>query len=121
MSARVLSVIDGDTLDVVARVWLGQEIHIRVRIDGVDAPEIRGRCPGEKALAVAAKAFVADQTSGRSINLTAIRYGKYAGRIVAEVQLEDGSSLGERLITSGHARRYDGSARASWCPETAQN
>jgi endonuclease YncB( thermonuclease family) len=98
VSARVLSVIDGDTLDVVARVWLGQDVRIRVRIEGVDAPEIRGRCPGEKALAIAAKAFVTDQTSGRSINLTAIRYGKYAGRIVAEVVLDDGSSLGELLV-----------------------
>ena len=42
--ARILRVIDGDTLRVRTRIWLGMDMEIDVRINGIDAPELRGRC-----------------------------------------------------------------------------
>ena len=42
--ARVIQVIDGDTIAVKARIWLNQELETRVRLEGVDAPELAGRC-----------------------------------------------------------------------------
>ena len=39
---RVMAMIDADTLAVAARIWLGQEVEVRVRLAGVDAPELRG-------------------------------------------------------------------------------
>ena len=36
--AVVERVVDGDTVDVRARIWLGQSLTVRVRIDGVDTP-----------------------------------------------------------------------------------
>ena len=42
--AVVEDVIDGDTLRVRARIWLGQDLAIYVRLAGVDAPEVRGSC-----------------------------------------------------------------------------
>ena len=40
VSAVVERVVDGDTLDVRADIWLGQSLNVRVRIAGVDAPEL---------------------------------------------------------------------------------
>ena len=113
--ADVLKVIDGDTLDVSARVWLGQTVHIRVRIDGVDTPELRGRCAGERARAQEARSWLVRQLAGRSIALRQVRLGKYAGRVVARVELDDGQDLSVLLLRTGLARPYDGRKRADWC------
>lgn len=115
VNADVVKVIDGDTLDVLARVWLGQTVHIRVRIDGVDTPELRGRCAGERAQAQEARSWLVRQLAGRSIALREVRLGKYAGRVVARVELDDGQDLSVMLRRAGLARPYDGRKRTDWC------
>lgn len=115
VTADVVKVIDGDTLDVLARVWLGQTVHIRVRIDGVDTPELRGRCAGERAQAQEARSWLVRQLAGRSVALSQVRFGKYAGRVVARVKLDDGQDLSVMLLRAGLARPYDGRKRADWC------
>lgn len=113
--ADVTAVIDGDTLEVRARIWLGQDVATRVRLLGVDTPEIHGKCDQEREAAQRAKAFVEAAVAGGRITLTNIQYGKYAGRVVAEVVLADGRSLAETLIEAGLARAYSGGKRQPWC------
>lgn len=114
--ARVVGVTDGDTIVVRARIWLFQDIETRVRIKGVDAPELKSRCADERRLATAARDFVAERTADRDVVLTDIHYGKYAGRVVARVTTADGRDLAQALVGAGLARPYDGGRRASWCP-----
>ena len=52
--ADVLHVVDGDTLVVKARIWLGTAVEIKVRLQGIDAPELRGSCTAERRRAVEA-------------------------------------------------------------------
>lgn len=59
VSAVVERVVDGDTVDVRAHIWLGQTLTVRVRIDGVDAPETRSDCADERRLAAAARDYLA--------------------------------------------------------------
>lgn len=115
VAADVVRVIDGDTLDVLARVWLGQTVQVRVRLDGVDAPELRGRCAGERAQAEEVRSWLVRQLAGRSIALRQVRLGKYAGRVVARVELDGGQDLSVMLLQAGLARPYDGRRRADWC------
>lgn len=115
VAAEVVKVIDGDTLDVLARVWLGQTVHVRVRLDGIDTPELRGRCEGERVRAREARSWLVSQLAGRSVALRQVRFGKYAGRVVARVELEDGQDLSTMLLRAGLARAYDGRKRADWC------
>ncbi len=49
--ATVIEVMDGDTVKVRARIWLGQDLSTRVRLAGIDAPELNGGCARERALA----------------------------------------------------------------------
>ncbi len=112
--AEVLRVIDGDTIYVAARIWLGQRVHIRVRLDGVDAPELRGQCDSERELALRARDLVSSHTSGQPVTLYAVHYGKYAGRIVAQVHV-GGGDLAALLLGAGLAREYDGGKRMGWC------
>jgi len=85
--ADVVSVHDGDTLAVRARIWLGQEISTKVRLAEVHTPELRGRCHRERRMAEAARDFVR------------------------------GEDLGEALIAAGLGRPYRGRQRASWCEQ----
>lgn len=113
--ATVLNVYDGDTLTVQAEIWPGLTWRGSVRVQGVDTPEIRGRCEEERRLALAARDFV--QTAvGQTVTLSDIKQGKYAGRVVATVLLSDGRDLAEELLAAGHARSYTGGKRHGWCP-----
>ena len=108
--AAVLSVYDGDTITVEARIWPGLTWTGSVRVRGVDTPEIRGKCAAEKAAAIAARDFVL----GDAVTLAGVAHGKYAGRVVADVVLSDGRNLATVLIEAGYAP-YEGGQRRGWC------
>lgn len=116
IAAEVTQIIDGDTLEVIARIWLGQEVAVRIRLDGIDAPEMRAKCSREAVLAEEARRFASAWLSQAVlVTLEDIRYGKYAGRVIAKVRLADGSDLGRALIDAGLAQVYDGGTRPDWC------
>lgn len=121
VSAVVTRVVDGDTLEVRARIWLGQELSVRVRLAGIDAPEAGSTCAKERALAQRARAFLAARVSPAPgapppvVRLRDIRNGKYAGRVLARVEVPAGLDLGAALLDAGLARRYDGGRRTPWC------
>ncbi len=113
--AEVIKVHDGDTLVVRARIWLGQVVSTKVRLAGVDAPELRGRCARERRMARAARGFVMRKLAAGNVTLRDIRFGKYAGRVLARVITAEGEDLGQALIAAGLARPYHGGRRRRWC------
>ena len=114
--ATVVKVVDGDTIKVDAFPWPGHTIRVSVRIDGIDTPEIRGKCQREKELALAARDAVVELLGGGKVVLGNVRHGKYAGRVVARVVLPDGRDVGEEMLRRGLARSYDGRGRRKgWC------
>jgi len=115
ISGDVLQVIDGDTLTVNIHVWLGQNIQTKLRIDGIDTPEIHGKCLSEKARAQKAKQIVIDLVKNNKIEVYNIRNGKYAGRVLAKVKTSDGIDIGSYMIKKGLARSYHGKKRQGWC------
>ena len=113
--ADVIRIVDGDTVVIRAQVWLGQTVETWVRFEGVDTPELRGRCEIEKRLAKKAHMFVSERLSGGAVKLRNIHYGKFAGRVVARVMLPNGQDLAESLIAAGLGRAYTGGRRKPWC------
>jgi endonuclease YncB( thermonuclease family) len=118
--AVVTEVVDGDTVRVMAQVWLDQNIEVLVRIRGIDAPERYGGCTAEREAAAEAREALASALGDRVVALSAIEGDKYFGRVVAEVVTAGGVSLGEHMLGSGWARAYDGGARQPWCTMTGQ-
>lgn len=91
-------------------------LHKRIRIDGVDTPELKGKCASEKQAAIAARAFVKSALEGKQVYLLDVRNGKFAGRQVARVVIVGtGIDLAELLIEKGHGRPYSGGKRRGWC------
>lgn len=116
VEAEVLRVVDGDTVEVRARIWLGQTVTTLVRVNGIDTPERRARCSAEKDAAERAAALVAGLLPvGGMVRLHDVETGKYAGRVVAGVEMADGRDLARVLLDHKLARPYDGKTRAGWC------
>ena len=113
--AHVLRVIDGDTIEVRAKIWLGQAVETRVRIVGIDAPELSSGCALERQLAKRAQTYLKTHIRGGDIILTDIEYGKYAGRVIARVRLPSGTDAAQSLLAAGLVRLYDGGRRRAWC------
>ena len=94
---------------------IGEKISIRV--NGIDTPEIRGKCEKEKYDAKQAKEVVADiLKDAEQIILKNMERGKYF-RIAADV-IVDGENLADVVIEAGVAVRYDGGKKThKWCGE----
>ena len=109
------SCYDGDTCRFSipsVHPLLGDEINIR--IEGIDTPEIRGKCESEKRLAIEARDYlVGILKAARKVRLVGVSRGKYF-RIVAKVEA-DGVDVGEVLVGRGLAVVYDGGTKSSWC------
>ena len=115
VAADVVRVVDGDTIEVRAEIWLDLAITVGVRLRGIDAPELRGRCLRETALARAATDRLAAAAGSGRLILTDIVHDKYAGRALADVATADGTDLAGLMLASGLARAYDGGTRGPWC------
>ena len=113
--SKVISVYDGDTF----RVDIGSlppivGKNIPIRLNGVDTPEIRGKCKYEKDLAIKARDFVRNKlANAKEIRLTKLQRGKYF-RVVADVMI-DGVSLEQELLDNKLAYKYTGGKKSSWC------
>jgi len=113
--AHLVRVVDGDTIEVLARIWPDHYVETLVRLAGIDAPERRGRCAAETALAERARSRLADILAGARLQLVEVHYGKYAGRVVARVLTEDGRDVAAILLAENLVRAYAGGRRESWC------
>lgn len=109
--SEITSIYDADPFRANIEGWpsvIGQRVPIRV--NGVDAPEIRGKCAKENAGARAAKQHTISKLRGaKTIELRNIRRGKYF-RLLA-----DRESLARSLVDAGLARPYHGGTRLGWC------
>jgi len=109
-AARCVKVIDGDTLDLDIDLGFHVTIRQRVRLRGIDTPELRGP---DETRANKAATEVTLWTQGVELIIRTERDAtdKY-GRMLADVW-GDGrlGSLSHHLVCLGLARRYDGGTR----------
>ncbi len=112
---EILRVIDGDTIEVRARIWLDQFLVTRVRLRDIDAPEFTGRCPAEMVRAEAAKRHLSALAGSGPAYLADVGQDKYGGRVLGRIIAADGRDLASRMLADGHARTYGGRRRHSWC------
>ena len=115
--AKVLGIVDGDTVDVDIDlgfgVWLKNE---RVRIMGIDTPESRTSDKTEKIFGLAAKARLKELLGKQTILKTQVgkggedMKGKF-GRILGDFIGTDGKLVTEVMIEEGHCVPYFGGSK----------
>ena len=109
--AKLMRVVDGDTID--AEIDLGFNIFIkeRIRFAGIDTPESRTRNKHEKSWGMAAKSRVIDLLNGDNsefVLTTKIQKKGKFGRILGSIVLNDGTEVSEVLLSEKLAIPYEG-------------
>lgn len=106
----IKSVYDGDTF----RAYLPNiKKDQRIRVRGVDTPEIKGGCGSEIRAAVKSRDFVRELLySAKEIVLSNISKDRYE-RVLANV-IVDGQDLAQTLIDKKLGRKWQGK-RENWC------
>lgn len=103
-SFAVTYVVDGDTLDIDAAD--GDKPVTRIRLWGVDTPEVAKSNRGEMFFGPQASGFAKDTLEGRTVHIVLApkrTRGKY-GRLLAYVFLERGGRMfNEMLLEEGYA------------------
>jgi len=113
--AEVIRVLDGDTFEARVRVWPGMDITTKVRLRGIDAPEMRARCAEERSKAEAAREALSSLLARGQVGISGVGLDKYGGRVLAEASARQTQNVAEALLAAGHVRRYGGGRRGSWC------
>lgn len=114
-SVEVVRVIDGDTFEARVHLWPGLEMMTRVRLRGIDAPEMKGACAEEFRMAEASHEALRALLAGGDVAIFNIGPDKYNGRVVADAATSRTPSVASALLVSGHVRPYQGGRRSGWC------
>lgn len=119
-SIDVVRVIDGDTFEARVHLWPGLEMTTRVRLRGIDAPEMKAACGEEQRMAEAATEALRAQLADGDVAIFNIGPDKYNGRVVADAATRRTPNVSNALLASGHARQYQGGRRGGWCSASAR-
>lgn len=113
--AKLVRVIDGDTIDAEIDLGFNVLMRQRIRLYGINTPESRTRDLEEKERGLAAKQRLVELLPKEFVVETILnKRGKF-GRVlgILHVDLEDGtrSNINDVLVEEGHAVRYEGGKR----------
>jgi micrococcal nuclease len=117
-AARLVRVVDGDTLVLILDLGFSITRTETVRVAGVDTSELNSPDPLVRAAAQIAKSFVEAQLSGAVIKVQTAKpyptdkYGRYLATVLHSVgTVGEWKNLTEQLLFNGHAKPYSGGAR----------
>ena len=113
--AQVVRVLDGDTFEARVSVWPGLEISTKVRLRGIDAPEMRARCSEESAKAQAARDALSAILAEGAVGISQVTLDKYGGRVLAAASTRKTADVSAALLHTGVVRSYQGGRREGWC------
>lgn len=107
--ARMLKVVDGDTIDLDVDLGLRVHVHERIRLLGINAPELHSSNADEREAAKKASDFLRSLTANGDLTVktqkdSQEKYGRYLGTLFDST----GLNINEELIKAGHATAYDG-------------
>jgi micrococcal nuclease len=114
--AEVVKVYDGDTCTCIVDLGFKTSVRIKVRLVGIDTPEIRTRDDEEKVRGYASRDWLREQILGKKVLLHTSergKFGRWLGTIwcLEEVKPEFENSYNKQLIVEGHAKEYWGGKR----------
>ena len=107
--SAITRVVDGDTVDCDIDLGFKLYMNERVRLLGIDAPEVRTRDLEEKARGFEAKAWLEEKLNNAEVIYikTDIKSDKY-GRTLGEFFINDEQkSLNEQMVDEGLALIYE--------------
>ena len=98
---KVLTVYDGDTIKVA-----GLDLIFKIRLVGIDSPEIGYGGEESQPFSQAAKQYLSDLLENRTVSIKSYGIGMY-NRQLAEVSV-DGKNINLEMVKAGLAEVYTG-------------
>jgi len=117
---EVIRTSDGDTFEARVHLSAGPDITTRVRLRGIDAPELKSACPQELQMAEAASSALRDLLGQGGVVIFNVGPDKYNGRVDADVATSKTENVSAALLAAGHARSYNGGHRSGWCANASK-
>ena len=114
--AEVLSVYDGYTITLMIDQGMKHFARVKIRMIGINTPEIRTKDLEEKKRGYEAKEYLKSRVECKTVLVHTLKKGKF-GRWLGiiwdydENAEELGESLNDEMIRVGHAKAYDGGKR----------
>ena len=107
-NAKLIRVVDGDTIDALIDLGFDVWVKKRVRLYGINAPESRTRDLAEKQKGIAAKERLIEIIADADDKFVIVSHGvgKY-GRCLGELFIDSQKSGNQMLINEGHAVVYE--------------
>jgi micrococcal nuclease len=102
----LVRVVDGDTVDLDLDLGFSLTLRQRVRLYGIDAPELRSRDPQEKAKGQESQRFVAQWFERPGPVLVRTTKEEKYGRMLADCYRNGSPSLCSELLERGLAQPY---------------
>jgi len=113
-TAKIINIVDGDTFDVEIDLGFHIKLIQRVRLDGVDTPELNSSDVETRQRARLAKAFIINLDSP-NVSLETVKSKDKYGRYLAKVTYQNSEGmyvdLAGELIEKGFAVPYAGGKR----------
>jgi micrococcal nuclease len=113
---EIVKYIDGDTVDVVVDLGFRVSVKKRIRLYGINTPEIRlqrkikdlkeRQAEKERGLKARERLVELCEANNGTLILRSHGLGKY-GRVLGEI-FNDNCSVNRMLVIEGHAEEYNG-------------
>ena len=104
-------VVDGDTIDLEIDLGFKLKYKCRIRLFGVDTPELNSASAETRELAQLAKKFMQENLEGKKCHIFTFKDNDKYGRYLAEVFLEENPntliSINNLLLERNLADIYD--------------
>ena len=102
--AEILSVYDGDTCTAKVSLGFNISIEIKIRLYGINAPEMRG---GDKGNGVRSREYLRNLILGKDVIIKTYKdKTETYGRWLAEIFV-DNQSVNNIMVEDGYAVRYE--------------
>jgi endonuclease YncB( thermonuclease family) len=120
LAVDVIRAIDGDTFEARVHLEPGRDLSTRIRLRGIDAPELKAACAQELRMAEVATGALRALLGEGDVRVFNVGPDKYAGRVVADVATRRAANVSTAMLAGGYVRSYGGGHRNGWCANASE-
>lgn len=104
--AKIIDVYDGDTCTIA--MWVGlQKYSFKLRLFGIDTPELRTKNLEEKEAGLKARDYLISLILNKKVKIVFADKEEKFGRLLGTIYL-NGININEKMIKDGHGKEYFG-------------
>lgn len=110
--AKVIDIYDGDTCTIA--MWVGfQRYSFKLRLFGIDTPELRTKNAAEKEAGYKAKEYLSNLILGKKIKIVFADKEEKFGRLMGTIYLGE-KNINSLMVSAGHAKEYFGGKKEEY-------